>query len=98
MNENDCIFKIPDHICKKLGIEDERDEFKQYMVKHDGELYLPWEHLYKLGMWGVPSSIMIKATQVLNRFSGDEKEECEEMIAILIEFHEAKFDKQKGLA
>jgi hypothetical protein len=99
MNDNDCIFQIPPHICEELGIVDERDEFKEYMVKKNGELYLPWKHLYKLGNWNVPyAGDMMNANSLLDMFTGEEREECEEMIAILIDFHENKFDNQKGLA
>lgn len=96
---NDCIFKIPPHICDKLGIEDERDEFKKYMVNSEGQLYLPWKGLYKLGRWGVPyGDGMIEAHKLLNEFTGDERDECEDMISMLIDFHESKFDNQRGVA
>lgn len=95
MEENDCIFAIPPHICEELGIEDERDEFKEYMVKDNGELFLPWKHLYKLR---ANAGDMIQAHKLLESFTGEERDECEEMIEILINFHESKFDSHKGLA
>lgn len=96
--DNDCIFKIPPRICDKLGIEDERDEFKQYMVTDKGELYLPWRGLYKLGFWGVPYDGMIECSLILEELHGDEREDCEQMITDLINYHESKFDNHKGIA
>lgn len=98
---NDCIFKIPSHICNQLGIEDERDEFKEYMVNSDGQLYLPWNSMFRFNGWcheGEYDGIMTEASYLLDSLMDTEKKEYQQMITDLINFHENKFDNQKGIA
>lgn len=101
MSENDCTFKIPPHICKKLGIDDEEDAFKEYMVKDNGELYLPWLSMFRFNGWmhdGSYDGIMTEAGHIIESIDEDSRKKGKKMISILIDYHESKFDRQKGVA
>ena len=91
--DNDIIFQIPEHVCKILDIDWCDDDTKKYMVKEDGSLWLPWCSLFFSGKW---DGIFCRAEELIDESEYPIKGVYQEMIEILIDFHENKFDYSQG--
>ena len=92
---NDIIFDIPDYICRLIDIDWCDDDTKKYMVKEDGSLWLPWCSIFINGEW---DGIFYRAEELIDESKYPFNGAYQEMVEILINFHESKFDYSQGRA